>query len=40
MVVLGGDEVLDGVQESTAMTTVCSEISKVSCNDGDGRLED
>jgi hypothetical protein len=39
-VVLGGDKVLNGVQESTAMMTVCSKILKVSCNDGNGRLED
>jgi hypothetical protein len=37
--VLGGDEELDDVQESTAMMTVCGAEILASCNDERGRLE-
>jgi hypothetical protein len=38
-VVLGGDEVLDGVQEITVMLEVRSSIPRVPCNGVGARLE-
>jgi hypothetical protein len=39
MVVFSGDEVLDGVQESTARLVVWSLVSRVSCNGDGAQLE-
>jgi hypothetical protein len=39
MVVLGGDEVLNGIQEITAMLEVRSSIPRVPCNGVGARLE-
>jgi hypothetical protein len=39
MVVFGGNEVLDGIQESTARLVVWSLVSRVSCNGDGAQLE-